>query len=160
MSHETQIDEIGALDVEIKALQKERKVLIDGLSGLKHGKHDGLSYVATIVEKIDWRLDTKALKIEMGEPWYDKRCKQVMSRAVRTAPRKVKGMFAIDLLTPYYGRDYKSKKAAQSDFDAGKDFRCASGQATTKSELIEFGYRAPTITCRNANLRKVFTLNM
>lgn len=68
--------------------------------------------------------------------------------------------FGIAPLTPGPGRDYKSKAAAQADFDAGKDFRCASGQATTKAELIRFGFTAKTITCRNANLRKVFTLNM
>lgn len=27
------------------------------------------------------------------------------------------------VLTPAYGRDYKSLKAMQADFDAGKDFR-------------------------------------
>lgn len=69
-------------------------------------------------------------------------------------------MFGISPLIPCYGRDYTSNKAAQADFDAGKDFRCADGRATTKAELIEFGYKAPTITCRNANLRKVFTLAM
>lgn len=79
------IDEVGTLDRKIKALQKDRKTMVEHLTGLKHGKHDGLSFVATVVEKIDWRLDTKAVKLEMGDPWYDKRCKQVSSRAVRTA---------------------------------------------------------------------------
>lgn len=78
------IDEVGALDVQIKGLQKERKAIAESLSGLEHGKHDGLIFVATIVEKVDWRLDTKAVKAEMGEPWYLARCKQALSRAVRT----------------------------------------------------------------------------
>lgn len=69
-------------------------------------------------------------------------------------------MFGISPLVPCYGRDYTSKKAAQADFDAGKDFRCAGGQATTKSELIALGYKDTTITCRNANLRKLFILNV
>lgn len=87
MSHEIEatIDQVGALDQEIKALQAKRKEMVATLSGLAHGKHDGLSFVATVVEKVDWRLDTKALKIEMGQPWYDARCKQALSRAVRTA---------------------------------------------------------------------------
>jgi hypothetical protein len=84
MSHEKIIDQIGALDTEIKGLQAARKELTTALLDLPHGKFDGFHFVATIVEKIDWRLDTKAVKIEMGEPWYDKRCKQVSSRAVRT----------------------------------------------------------------------------
>ncbi len=87
MSHEigATIDQIGALDVKIKALQKKRKNIVESLSGLKHGKHEGLSFVATIVEKVDWRLDTKALKVEFGDDWYNARCKQSLSRAVRTA---------------------------------------------------------------------------
>lgn len=85
MSHAQIIDQVGALDLEIKALQKTRKAMVESLSGLKHGKHDGLSFVATIVEKIDWRIDTKALKVEFGEAWYNERTKQVLSRAVRTS---------------------------------------------------------------------------
>lgn len=87
MSHEIEayIDQVGALDVEIKALQKKRKTMVESLLGLEHGKHSGLSYVATIVVKCDWRLDTKAVKAEMGEAWYLKRSKIVDSRAVRTA---------------------------------------------------------------------------
>lgn len=87
MSHEIEatIDQVGALDQEIKALQKTRKAMVEALTGLKHGKHDGLSFVATIVEKVDWRLDTKAVKVEMGEDWYTARCKQALSRSVRTA---------------------------------------------------------------------------
>lgn len=87
MSHEIEakIDQVGALDVEIKALQKTRKAMVESLSGLEHGKHDGLSFVATVVEKVDWRLDTKALKVEFGDDWYNARCKQSLSRAVRTA---------------------------------------------------------------------------
>lgn len=78
------IDQIGALDLEIKTLQAARKTLAGELSGLKHGPHDGLIYIATIVEKVDWRLDTKALKIEQGEAWYNARCKQALSRSIRT----------------------------------------------------------------------------
>lgn len=87
MSHEIEatIDQVGALDQEIKALQKKRKEMVETLSGLKHGKHDGLSFVATVVEKVDWRLDTKALKVEFGDAWYNARTRQVLSRAVRTA---------------------------------------------------------------------------
>lgn len=79
------IDQIGAVDLEIKTLQAARKALVSEITGLKAGKHDGLRFVATIVEKIDWRLDTKALRLEFGDAWYDARTKQVLSRAVRTS---------------------------------------------------------------------------
>lgn len=78
------IDQIGAVDLEIKTLKAARAALVQEITGLKAGKHDGLVYIATIVEKIDWRLDTKALKVEQGEDWYNARCKQAMSRSVRT----------------------------------------------------------------------------
>jgi hypothetical protein len=85
MSHEKIIDQIGSIAEEIKALQAARKDLITELDGLKPGKFPGFRFVATIVEKVDWRLDTKAVKAELGEDWYNARCKQVISRAVRTA---------------------------------------------------------------------------
>ena len=47
------------------------------------------------------------------------------------------------ILTPAYGRDYKSKAAVQADFDAGKDFMARSFDRDgyiTKGELIEMGY--------------------
>lgn len=37
-------------------------------------------------------------------------------------------MFGITPLSPAYGRDYKSVKAVKADWEAGKDFRTASGQ--------------------------------
>ncbi len=85
MSHEKIVDQIGAISEEIKGLTAARKDLIAELESFPAGKLPGFRFVATIVEKIDWRLDTKAVKAEMGEPWYDKRCKQVKSRSVRTA---------------------------------------------------------------------------
>lgn len=50
-------------------------------------------------------------------------------------------------LIPAYGRDYKSKKAAQADFDADKDFIIADissqwdGKPVNKSQLKEEGVR-------------------
>lgn len=84
MNHASIVDQIGALALEIKALQAARKALCAELENFPAGKLSGFRYVATLVDKVDWRLDTKAVKIEMGEPWYDKRCKQVTSRSVRT----------------------------------------------------------------------------
>lgn len=46
-------------------------------------------------------------------------------------------------VTPAYGRDYKSKKAAVEDFDADKDFIVADvtskwdGKLVNKSQLVE-----------------------
>jgi hypothetical protein len=50
-------------------------------------------------------------------------------------------------LTPAYGRDYKSKKAVQADWDAGKDFIVCDmsspwdGKPANKESLREAGLR-------------------
>ena len=54
-------------------------------------------------------------------------------------------------LTPAYGRDYKSKKALQVDWDANKDFTICDiscpddGRYANKSDLIQAGYNEVNI---------------
>lgn len=49
-------------------------------------------------------------------------------------------------LSPAYGRDYKSKKAVQADFDADKDFIIEDivnpycGKPANKTQLVAAGY--------------------
>ena len=45
---------------------------------------DGLACRLTVNQKVDWRFQTKAVKVEMGEPWYDARCSQVTSNRFLT----------------------------------------------------------------------------
>lgn len=42
------------------------------------------------------------------------------------------------VLTPAYGRDYSSLKAAQADFDLGKDFTVNSHLGSTKCSIRDF----------------------
>jgi hypothetical protein len=78
------IDAIGALDVEAKALRDRRAELVKLLEDVEAGRYEGLSHALTIVEKVDWRLKTADVKAEMGEDWYNARCKQSFSRSVRS----------------------------------------------------------------------------
>lgn len=64
-------------------------------------------------------------------------------------------------LTPAYGRDYKSKKAAIEDFEANKDFifncmfgpdACYDGKPVNKEQLVG-KYKA--VQLRYGKLRKV-----
>ena len=63
-------------------------------------------------------------------------------------------------LTPAYGRDYKSKKAVLTDFDANKDFILNDitdqydGKPCNKSDLTGTG----THQIRYGNLRKVMVV--
>ena len=67
-------------------------------------------------------------------------------------------MFGIAPLMPAFGRDYKSKKAAQADFDALKDFRSAGGQYVNKTDIIGMKGTGQRIECRSADKRKVWML--
>jgi len=65
------------------------------------------------------------------------------------------------ILTPAYGRDYKSKAAVQADFDAGKDFMARSFDRDgyiTKSELLEMGVKS--VQARYGKLAKVCMLKV
>lgn len=67
-------------------------------------------------------------------------------------------------LSPAYGRDYKSKKAAQADFDSNKDFIIEDivnpycGKPATKSELLKAGYSEFRI--RYKKMRSVFVVKV
>ena len=67
-------------------------------------------------------------------------------------------------LVPTYGRDYKSKKAVQDDFDANKDFKIMDmssrwdGKPANKSDLKSSGYTSANI--RYAKMRKVAVIKI
>ena len=68
-------------------------------------------------------------------------------------------MFGILPLTPAYGRNPKSRKAAQADLDAGLDWRTPSGQYINRPQLVEV-LQARKIEARSANLRKIWMLDL
>ena len=56
---------------------------------------------------------------------------------------------------PAYGRDYKTKAEIETDWIAGKDFRCTSLMGGGKYVNKEDGVPALIISCRYAKQRKV-----
>ena len=46
-------------------------------------------------------------------------------------------LFGLEPLQPAYGRDYKSLKQAQIDFNADKDFATAMGQYINKPQVVD-----------------------
>lgn len=66
-------------------------------------------------------------------------------------------MIGISPLTPAFGRDYKNKKDLLADWLANKDFVTAGGQYVNRTTLK--GMDIKSMTFRNRNLQKVWTLN-
>jgi len=61
-------------------------------------------------------------------------------------------------LTPAYGRDYKSAKAAIADYDAGKDFvlnKPWGNQLINKQQCVAEGMK---VNIRYASMRKITTV--
>jgi hypothetical protein len=52
---------------------------------------EGAVYSASITEAVRWTLDSKAVRAEMGDGWYDARCRQsvVTTVAVKARPAPV-----------------------------------------------------------------------
>lgn len=67
-------------------------------------------------------------------------------------------MFGLSPLTPAYGRDYKSKKALEADFNADMDFYTPSGSSTNKSDLLTSGHTQ--IQVRYKNLRSTAVIKI
>lgn len=81
---ETTVDFVGKLRGHIKALQSVDKAFtgfvvddttldVETPQG-KSGRLDGVSWYASVVEAVRWTIDSKAVKAEMGQDWWDERC--------------------------------------------------------------------------------------
>ena len=69
-------DAIGNLDHAIKAQQKELKELKAEFLDADEAIYVGRFYTVKRVDATQtWTLDTKAVKSEMGDAWYDEHCK-------------------------------------------------------------------------------------
>lgn len=87
------IDYAGRLRQHIKELTAIEKALTKTLTGDveltgeteqgKCGELPGVNFIATITEAIRWSLDTKAVKEEMGDTWYDAHCRTTPVRTVK-----------------------------------------------------------------------------
>lgn len=81
-------DEIGDLDANVKALQARLKGAKEEFFSRGLDKVCGERFTATKSETVRWSLDTKAVKAEMGENWYDRHCRQTHVVALRVTVNK------------------------------------------------------------------------
>ena len=90
---ETTIDFVGKLRGHVKALSTVDKafttfvsndVSLDNETPQGHsGRVDGVNWYASVVEAVRWTLDSKAVRVEMGDEWYDQRCKMATVRTTK-----------------------------------------------------------------------------
>ena len=82
-------DQLGALKAEIAALEAREKALRDELIARATATVDGALYTASITEAVRWTLDAKAVRGEMGDAWWNARCRQGVVTTVAVKPRAV-----------------------------------------------------------------------
>jgi hypothetical protein len=75
-------DELGNVKAQIADLETREKALRDELIRRGESTIDGSAYTASITNAVRWTLDTKAVKSEMGLPWFDARCRQSLVTTV------------------------------------------------------------------------------
>ena len=55
---------------------------------------EGAQYAAAVTQAMRWTLDTKSVRAEMGDAWFDRRCKQALVTTVTVAARAVPAKLA------------------------------------------------------------------
>ena len=80
------VDRLGGVKAAIADLQNREKALRDELLSRSVPQVEGAQFGAIITQSIRWTLDTKAVKAEMGEGWWDARCRQSLVTTVNVEP--------------------------------------------------------------------------
>lgn len=80
------VDQLGGLKAAIADLQKREKALRDELLTRTVSHVEGRQFGAVVTQSIRWTLDTKTVKAEMGEGWYDGHCRQTAVTTVNVEP--------------------------------------------------------------------------
>ena len=78
------VDELGTLKVQIAELETREKSLRDELIAA-----EGRNYSASITEAVRWTLDAKSVRSEMGDTWWNARCRRGVVTTVAVKPRPV-----------------------------------------------------------------------
>jgi hypothetical protein len=80
------VDQLGGVKAAIADLESRAKALRDELLRRAVPQVEGAQFGASITQSIRWTLDTKAVRAEMGEPWYDRHCRQTPVTTVNVEP--------------------------------------------------------------------------
>jgi hypothetical protein len=83
------VDQLGTVKAQIADLETREKALRDELIHRGGGTVDGAAFSASITEAVRWTLDAKTVKAEMGEAWWNPRCRQSLVTTVAVKPLAV-----------------------------------------------------------------------
>jgi hypothetical protein len=83
------VDELGPLKAEIAELEAREKSLRDELIARGSATAEGRSYSASITEAVRWTLDARSVRSEMGDAWWNARCRRGVVTTVAVKPRPV-----------------------------------------------------------------------
>ncbi|HLJ18974.1 MAG TPA: hypothetical protein VKU84_02185 [Stellaceae bacterium] len=81
------VDELGALKADLANLKSREDAIRAELIGRGVTEAEGALFRATITEATRWTLDTDRVKAEMGQAWYEGRCKIGTATTVRVSAR-------------------------------------------------------------------------
>lgn len=82
-------DRLGLVKAEIADLETVEKSLRDELLRRGVSECQGAAFSAQITEGIRWTLNTPTVKAEMGETWWNARCRQSIVTTVAVKPLAV-----------------------------------------------------------------------
>jgi hypothetical protein len=83
------VDELGTVKAQIAELETRERSLRDELIARGPATAEGLCYSASITEAVRWTLDAKSVRSEMGDAWWNTRCRQGVVTTVAVKPRLV-----------------------------------------------------------------------
>ena len=82
----TLADQIGQLDAQIKALTEQLDALKEQAKASGLDEIEGRIFKVSIGKSIRSSLDTASIKKELGQQWYDDRCKLAEVTTIRIKP--------------------------------------------------------------------------
>src|SRR4051794_37089981 len=83
------VDRLGSVKAEIADLETRQQSLRAELLKRCLTEAEGSVYAATVTQAMRWTLDAKVVRAEMGDDWWNGRCKQALVTTVTVAARAV-----------------------------------------------------------------------
>lgn len=78
-----EVDELGVLMAQLAPLQKREKELKAKLKSYGKPVLEGALFRCVVIESIEERIDSKAVRAEMGATWFSEHAKIVIKKSVR-----------------------------------------------------------------------------